>query len=609
MGSLDLRPPGPDDAASLWSQLPEAPDRHLTRSILRHLVVRIAEVLSVPTPRAFGDTKSDVSFTQMAESLTPEVCTPDLLGMVCEQLMASPERRSRGAHFTPTDVANAVIDCAVDQLDFGSIGSDVTVWDPAAGGGAFLLAAVRRIERDTNQTRARIVQNTYASDIDPIALEVCAASLELWCAGDATPIVHCGDALLDLPESWPTSFDLIVGNPPFLGQLTTDTSRDSSRRERLLAQFDDVAHGYVDESGLFLHLALSRMRPNAVVALVLPESILAARDAERVRASADRLAFLALLWIDEGQSFAAAVDVVAPVFTARQPLHEGTIVRTGSTSQVVVRRPTDGSWSPLLAAARGVPSVRSSPGVGIVGDLANVTAGFRQHFYGLDGAVGEAKETEVDAATTHGEARELRLVTAGAIDPLWLRWGTRPVKFAGVKWDAPIVDLEAIEDTAVREWFSDRCVPKILLASQTKVLEAVADPLGRLLPSVPALSVEPISEDDLWHLVAVIASPWASAWLAARSAGSGLSSNAFRVRASEVAALPLPGICDAWDHAALLAAEAQEASSQHDMASYSIALRGLGDAMMEAYGSDDSSVTEWWWERLGPPEGFADAAY
>ncbi len=607
MGSLDLRPPGPDDAAILWSRLPMAPDRHLTRSILRHLVRRIADVMSVPTPTAFADANNDISFAQIVESLAPAICTPDLLGMACEQLMASPQRRSRGAHFTPAGVADIVVGCAADQFDFASIGSDITVWDPAAGGGAFLLAAARRIERDTSQTRAQIVENTYASDIDPIALEVCAAALELWCAGHATPVVHCGDALLDLPESWPTSFDLIVGNPPFLGQLTTDTSRDSPRRERLLVQFNDVAHGYVDESGLFLHLALSRMRSKAVVALVLPESILAARDAQRVRASADRLGSLALLWIDEGQSFAAAVDVVAPVFTACEPSHEGTIVVTGSTRQLVARRPTDGSWSPLLAAARGVPVVRSSPAMGVVGDLASVTAGFRQHFYGLDGAVGEMKGVDGDASAAQ---RELRLVTAGAIDPLWLRWGTRAVKFAGVKWDAPIVDLEAIEDAAVREWFRDRCVPKILLASQTKVLEAVADPLGTLLPSVPALSVEPLNEDDLWRLVAVIASPWASAWLAERSAGSGLSSNAFRVRASEVAALPLPAVCDAWDHGALRAAEAQAASSQHDMAAYWMALRGLGDAMMEAYGGGgDSSVIEWWWERLGPPEGFTDTAY
>ncbi len=606
MGSLDLRSTAPDGAAAFLAQLPEAPDRHLTRNILRHVVVRVAEVLSIPIPARFDDATNDTSVAALVAAIPRAVCTPDLLGMTCEQLMASPDRRARGAHFTPIHVAESVAGRAIDHLDFAASRSKVMLWDPAAGGGAFLLAAARRIERDSGLTRAQIIRNTYASDIDAIALEVCAAALELWCGCRATPVLHCGDALLELPESWPTSFDLIIGNPPFLGQLTADTSRDKLRRAQLVVAFDDVARGYVDESGLFLHEALSRMGPHGVVALVLPESILAARDARPIRVSAARESSLAVLWIDDGQSFAAAVDVVALVFTARPPELDGTVVVTGSGIPVVAHRPTDGSWSPLLAVARGVPRVQEPPGRKVLGDLAAVTAGFRQHFYGLVGAVREATDAELDPTV---DELTPRLVTTGAIDALSLRWGRRAVRFAGVKWQAPVVDLSFIPDAAVREWFEERRVAKLLLATQTKVLETVGDPLGTLLPSVPTLSVEPLDDGDVWRLAAVITSPWASAWVAARAAGSGLSSDAFRVRSSEIAALPLPSDGDAWDEGARLAEQAQHASSERDMAAYAKALRSLGEVMMEAYGDVDTSTIEWWWDLLGSPEGSTDTAY
>ena len=589
-------------AATFWSQLPDAPDSAFTRSLLGHLGDRVAIERSVPAPAVFADADRRDDLAGLVDALPSDECTPDLLGLVYERLMASPQRRVRGAHFTPVGVADSVVGCAVDQLSDLNV-ADLTVWDPTAGGGAFLLAAARRIELETGRSRSEVVEGLYASDIDPIAIEVCSATLELWCGGSARPVTYVGDTLLDLPATWPATFDLIVGNPPFLGQLTSDTARDTNRRERLRAEFAAVAGGYVDESGLFLHLALSRKGPSGVVALLLPESMLAARDAKCLRVESDRLAPMVALWIDEEQSFEASVDVVAPVFGSCEGTPPGVVTVTSASISVKVPRPDVGVWSPLLAAARGVPGVRVVSSVGVLGDLATVTAGFRQHFYGLVGAVGEAK------APRDWSGGELRLVTAGAIDPLHLLWGTGSVKFAGTKWDGPVVTLAAIGDDSVRRWFTNRCVPKILLATQTKVLEAVVDTDGVLLPSVPALSVEPRDVDDLWLLAAVLTSPWASAWLASRAAGSGLSVNAFRVRAKEVSALPLPGDREAWVRGGLLAAEAQEASSRGDAASYSAAMRQLGEAMVAAYGDDDDSVLDWWWGRLGMPEGSEVRAY
>ena len=64
-------------------------------------------------------------------------------------------------------------------------------------------------------------------------------------------------------------------------------------------------------------------------------------------------------------------------------------------------------------------------------------------------------------------------------------------------------------------------VPKVLVASQTKVIEAVVDEAGRAVPGTPVVSVEPTDpEVDVWHLAALLTSP-----VATRTARAGGSRN------------------------------------------------------------------------------------
>lgn len=604
MGPENLRSGEASTIDDFWSQLPITPDSECVQAILRGVTLRVASVLSVPVPEVFLGGALDDRVVQLLELLSPEECTPDVLGVVWERLMAPADRRIHGSHFTPPLVASTVCALALEHLELSNP-AEMRVWDPSAGGGAFLLAAARALDVATGLSRPEIIDRLYASDIDSVALEVCVASLSLW-SGTGTGLhTFCGDALVDLPSHWPPSFDVIVGNPPFLSQLSADTTRDSARRERLVEAYSGIATGYVDECGLFVHLAISRLASPGVAALVLPESVLAARDARPMREWADRAAAVRTLWIADHQSFDAAVDVVAPVFVVPRSTHTTTNVMLGSTVAGSCETPVDGAWAPLLARARGVPPLAAVAGDTVVGDLASVTAGFRQHFYGLAGAVGEATPAVGPAALEEDHP----LVTSGAIEPLRLCWGDRPVKFSGQVWQAPVVQLEEIADQAVRQWFVDRTVPKLLIASQTKVLEVVADPVGTLLPSVPVLSLEPDDDEDLWHLAAVLSSPWASAWYAGRSAGSGLSHKAVRVRASELSKIPTPTDQESWNHGAIAARRAHAAASDHDGYGYQQALRDLAEMMGAAYGGVDLSVNRWWWDRIRMPEHFTSAAY
>ena len=77
-------------------------------------------------------------------------------------------------------------------------------------------------------------------------------------------------------------------------------------------------------------------------------------------------------------------------------------------------------------------------------------------------------------------------------------------------------------------WLESRLVPKILVATQTRVIEAFVDERGEYAPLVPIVSVFPREGTDMWQLAAAIASPVVAARALALYAGSALGAGAIK---------------------------------------------------------------------------------
>lgn len=390
------------------------------------------------------------------------------------------------------------------------------VLDPACGGGAFLLEAARHTDR------------LVAIDVDPLAVAVTEASVLL--ATGTRPRTLVADALV---EPWPDA-DVVVGNPPFLSQLRSGTARSPERAAALGAK------GYVDDAALFL---LAAARHAERVALLQPESIVSAASAAIVRDEVGPR--VTRLWVPDRKLFEAGVRVVG-------------VVLDGHGAGL-------GRWSGILAAARGVPDV-DLDGNGTLGEGCTVSAGFRDEYYGLAPFVRER-----DGAP---------LVTSGLIDPLVLRWGATPARYGRRSWSAPAVDVGAMASSPLAAWAERQLVPKVLVATQTRVVEAVADEAGALVPCTPVLSVVP-SGIDLWHALAVLLAPAVSAWALREATGAALSGDAVKLSAAQVRAVPLPPNGADWDAGA-------DAARGGDVLA-------VGAAMDRAYGTD---VLGWWQARL-----------
>jgi hypothetical protein len=519
-----------------------------------------------PDPRVLS---ADVDDRLLVES------GPWLPGLVREDLTGVDDRRREGIHHTDPSVAGVITDMALDGHDPAT----VTIGDPAVGGGVFLLAAAELLA--PHSSPAAILDRLWGVDVDPLAVAVTRASLGLW-AGErrAGGRVRVGDFLRESPFGESSVVDVLVGNPPFLGQLKGGTARSVTRAAEVRRRWSDVG-GYVDESALFLLAGLDVIGRLGTVALVQPVSMLAARDAEPVRRRLLEEAAVVGFWLDGDRTFAAEVDTCAVVLR-RGCEPEAVRRRVGRAGDRAVDHDavtSAGTWAGLAAGLAGVPSIERPRSALLLGEVARCTAGFRDEYYGLRDAVVE---------DPHAAAR---LVTSGLIDPLRCGWGTRQCRYDRRRWTAPGVDLERVEPGVV-DWVRQRLRPKLVVANQTRILEVAVDTDGSWVPCTPVVSVEPgPGAPSLWHIAAALSSPQVSAWTALDAAGSALSRDALRVSASRLARLPLPPSGAAWDQAARAARDAHFHPTRDR-------LWAVGRAAGAAYGELDDSLLEWWGQRL-----------
>ncbi|MGI9613244.1 MAG: N-6 DNA methylase [Acidimicrobiales bacterium] len=514
---------------------------------------------------------------------------PWLVGAVHEQAATSTDRKARGAWYTPRSVVVGLV-----RLATADGVAPARVVDPTCGGGAFLLAGLDRLV-ELGIDPADAVARVGGIDVDPVAVQASEWSIRLWLGsqllrrGDAGPIddrqdhpvdIRHGDSLVSWPADWSGPI-LVAGNPPFASPLKRGAVPGVAAERR--EERSELLGPYADIAAVHLLNAVEQAGAGSTVVLVQPQSILSSRDTENLRADLDERAPLTGLWAAREALFDAGVRACAPVLQVGRARRSEPVVVVAAGPDVTVggERPAQG-WGDLAADALGAPSL--PPLVGRLGDLVRATAGFRDEHYGLVSVCREA-----EAGEAGGDAIETaRLVTVGSVDPLSLAWGRQPMRFGGHDWDRPIVTRTGLSPRVGR-WFDAQLGPKVLLATQSKLLEPVVDRTGDLMPATPLIAIH-ADPADLDHVAAVLLAPPVVLWAWRRWFGTALTVDGVKLAARQVEELPLPTHQGRWDEAAALIA-ATDSPDRDGL------VPQVGAIMTEAYGAG-TEVMDWWLNRL-----------
>ena len=521
-------------------------------------------------------------------------------------------RKAQGSHYTPPALVDHLV--AEALVGFRRSTAPVRVIDPACGSGNFLVAAARRLAARRGADMAHILEHSiHGIDIDAAALALAREALlallpTTTVASRRAAVARALDAHLVRGDAlservWrglgAARFDLVLGNPPFLGQLKRGTASTRPRARKVARTTAGAVKRYADTSAAFLLRGLEALGSTGRLGFVMPLSFLAAAAVRSARDAALGRAALRAIWAaKEGVFEDANVRVCALVFEAG-PAQQPPPPRRAfglefkplpdARGRVPAPRSGDETWSPILADAFGAPSITLfADEARSIGSIARATADFRDQYYGLRGALVENRDASAP------------LITTKHVDLGSNAWGACDVRILGQRMRHPAVDVRALSSAPkMLAWMRARRVPKILVATQTKVIEAWVDEDGDAVPLVPLITVTPVRREDLWRVAAAVASPIVAARAVALYAGSALSAAAIKLSARQLLEMPLPRDARQWTKSA---GELKRASLARTPAARERALRAFAKASCQAHGLRGRELAEvlaFWESRMG----------
>jgi hypothetical protein len=243
------------------------------RFVRRRLSNELAEQLLPGAPQAEGSLPNGFD----AEKPWPA------LAAAYPALLETGQRKQRGTWYTPATLAEPTARRALAPLLASTPPRPLRIADPAVGGGAFLLAALRELRAAGVPARSAALC-LHGVDIDGTAAAL--AALALWSAAElpASDLpaiaanVRAGDGLRELADG---TFDAVLTNPPW--ETLQATAEAGAYAAALRPHFRCQGRGKLYTYRLFVERAHQLLCRGGRFGLVVPAALWSDRDAEPLR--------------------------------------------------------------------------------------------------------------------------------------------------------------------------------------------------------------------------------------------------------------------------------------------------------------------------------------
>ncbi len=199
----------------------------------------------------------------------------DVKGDLYEGLLqknAEDVKSGAGQYFTPRPLIQAIVDVMQPK-------PAMTIMDPAAGTGGFLLAAYDYIskhyahEMDAEEKRSLKLDALRGVEIVDAAARLCAMNLYLHGIGSDKSPIRVGDSLAAKDSN---NYDMVLTNPPFgkKSSITVINEEGDESREALTVYRDDFWATTSNKQLNFVQHVVSLLKMHGRAAVVVPDNVL-----------------------------------------------------------------------------------------------------------------------------------------------------------------------------------------------------------------------------------------------------------------------------------------------------------------------------------------------
>ena len=452
-----------------------------------------------------------------------------------EPALSRPERRATGVYYTPPEIVRLIVELTLSSqraplaprvYNAPPAAPPLRILDPACGAGEFLAAAHHYA------VQAGIAATLMGVDIDPAAIATARRRLlEMNREPDPENLI-VGDALGDALANerlLPASFDVILGNPPYVNirQLAKALSR---ARIEALRQRYQTARGNFDLYILFIERSLELLRPGGRCGLIIPNKWATLDYARPCRELLLKHATLErVIDLSDSHAFAKANVYPQVLIFRKEPPHATHAVRFSGGLQPIDQHSIPqrllASVAISFAASLDVESRVATQSLGELATLSCGTAGFSAQR--IASRLLDVEDGQTDAPNP------AHFITSGNIDRYSIRLGN--VRYLNRTYTQPRLPLVSPELTPAKQRLF--ASPKIVIAGMSQRLEAAWDARGLAL----GVQVFAASECriDPFYLLALLNSKLLSYLFATRFAAKRLAGGYLSINKGQLARLPI----------------------------------------------------------------------
>jgi adenine-specific DNA-methyltransferase len=451
------------------------------------------------------------------------------------QLMRE-DRRARGVFYTPVEIANWIVaqTYGPSLREWNGAEPPPKLLDPACGAGVFLQAAIAalqdrclQLQLSKTEQELAITQAIFGIDIDVSTVMKARQQTKLPASN-----LKCADALT---ESDLGSFDVVVGNPPYVSIREMARSHTPEYVNGLRERFQ-TARGNFDLYVLFIERALQLLKPGGRLGLIVPNKWATLDYARKLRemllreTSLEQIVDLSTLRV-----FPQAGTYPQIIVLQRQPAATDHCLRISHVTDFAgFQRPNSENQS------RWIPQASLQPRAFVLGNEIRVEdrvktlplESIATLHSGASGYSANLLAAELQEATAASD-EAVDFIVSGSIDRYAIHLGD--VRFLKQTWQRPCLSLRSPAITAAKARLYRE--PKIVLSGMCRRLEVAYDEqrcaLGVQVYAAAEMKVDP------FYLLGVLNSKLLSYLFRERFGAKCLAGGYLSVNKGQLAQLPI----------------------------------------------------------------------